>query len=212
MATPNEQLETLKEIKSIMERSSRFISLSGLSGISAGCFALIGAWLAYQHFGYRDYNGIWSEAQSNLETRRNGILFLLVDGILVLLASLTTLLFFTSRRTKKNNEKMIDSSAIRLMENLLIPLATGGLLCLILFSRHEIALIAPCTLIFYGLALVNGSKYSLNDIRYLGFIQIILGLLNAWFIGYGLLFWSLGFGIMHILYGSFMWTKYERNN
>ena len=212
MASSNEQLETLKEIKSLMERSSRFISLSGLSGISAGCFALVGAWFAYHRFGYRDYYGIYLDSTGNIETRQSVLQFLFIDGLLVLLASLTMMYFFTSRRAKRNNEKIIDSSAIRLVGNLMIPLATGGLLCLILFIKEDIGLIAPCTLIFYGLALVNGSKYSLNDIRYLGFLQIVLGLINAWYIGYGLLFWSLGFGFLHIIYGTYMWLRYERNN
>ena len=212
MESQNEQLETLKEIKSLMERSSRFISLSGLSGICAGCFALIGAWYAYHEFGYRDYYGIYLDSKGNLETRKDVLRFIFLDGSLVLLASLAALFIFTSRKAAKNNEKLYDASAKRLLGNILIPLVTGGILCIILFLKEDIALIAPCTLIFYGLALVNGSKYSLNDIRYLGFLQIILGLLNAWFIGSGLLFWSLGFGVMHILYGSYMWLKYERGN
>lgn len=210
MASPEEQLETLREIKSIMERSSRFISLSGLSGIFAGCFALIGAWFAYQRFGYRDYYGFYMDSEGLAETRNSVLQFIFIDGVLVLLASLVIMLFFTAKRARKNNEKMIDASAIRLVGNLLIPLVTGGLLCLILFIKGEIGLIVPCTLIFYGLALVNGSKYSLNDIRYLGFLQIVFGLLNAWLIGYGLLFWSLGFGVLHICYGTYMWFKYER--
>jgi hypothetical protein len=210
MASSNEQLETLKEIKSLMERSSRFISLSGLSGIFAGCFALIGAWFAYERLGYHDYYSLYLESHRYVDTRNAIMNFLFLDAILVLTASLITMFFFTARRARKNNEKMIDASAIRLLGNIMIPLVTGGILCLILFWREELPLIAPCTLIFYGLALVNGSKYSLNDIRYLGFIQITLGLLNACFIGYGLLFWSLGFGVMHILYGSYMWFKYER--
>ena len=43
----NEHLETLSEIRSLMERSSRFISLSGLSGVAAGVFALMGAAMVY---------------------------------------------------------------------------------------------------------------------------------------------------------------------
>lgn len=210
MSTPHEQLDALKDIKNMMERSSRFMSLSGISGICAGCFALIGAWFAFHQFGYRDYYDIYFDVNGVRETRSHVLLFIFLDGAAVLFASMASLLFFTARRARKNKEKMIDSAAIRLLGNILIPLLTGGILCIILFIREDIALIAPCTLIFYGLALVNGSKYSLNDIRYLGFLQIGLGLLNAWYIGYGLLFWSLGFGVLHILYGSYMWFKYER--
>jgi hypothetical protein len=210
MDSRGEQLETLKEIKNIMERSSRFISLSGLSGIFAGCFALIGAFAAYHRFGYKDYWHAWLEA-SGEESRREMMQFLMIDGSIVLIASISIMFFFTVRRAAKNNEKLFDASAQRLLGNILIPLLTGGIFCLILFKFGYIGLIAPCTLIFYGLALVNGSKYSLNDIRYLGFVQIVLGLLNAYFLGHGLIFWSLGFGVMHILYGIFMWNKYERN-
>jgi hypothetical protein len=210
MDSRGEQLETLKEIKTIMERSSRFISLSGLSGVFAGCFALAGAWFTYQKFGYRDYMHAFYSMSSDAD-RYDMMRFLFTDGLIVLVASLTVMFFFTSRRAGKNDEKLLDGSAKRLLGNIMIPLFTGGIFCLILFEKGDIALIAPCTLIFYGLALVNGSKYSLNDIRYLGFIQIILGLINTWFIGRGLLFWSLGFGVMHILYGIFMWNKYERN-
>lgn len=211
MSSPHEQLESLHEIKTMMERSSRFISLSGLSGILAGTFALLGAGAAYARFGYRDYSEVFSTALHDPETQNSVLTFLFLDATLVLLASLFVIYMLTARRAKKNQEEIMDDSARRLLLNLLIPLVTGGLLCIILFMKADISLIAPCTLIFYGLALVNGSKYSLNDIRYLGLFQIVLGLLNAWFIGYGLIFWSLGFGVLHIIYGALMWHKYERN-
>jgi len=72
-------------------------------------------------------------------------------------------------------------------------------------------LIAPCCLIFYGLALVNGSKYTLGEVKYLGYGQVVLGIMNLWLLGYGLYFWAAGFGILHIIYGTLMWWKYERN-
>jgi hypothetical protein len=58
--------------------------------------------------------------------------------------------------------------------------------------------------------LINASKYTFNDIRYLGFCEIILGLGAAVYVGYGLYFWALGFGILHIIYGAMMYYKYER--
>jgi hypothetical protein len=72
------------------------------------------------------------------------------------------------------------------------------------------SLIAPGCLIFYGLALVNASKYTLKEVRYLGYGQMILGIINLWFIGYGIFFWAIGFGVLHILYGTMMWWKYEK--
>ena len=211
MSSPHEQLESLHEIKTMMERSSRFISLSGLSGILAGAFALTGAAVAYVHFGNSDYTEVYSAAAGTPDAQHATLTFLFIDALAVLVASLLAIGYLTARRARKNEEEIMDDSARRLILNLLIPLVAGGILCLIFFLKEDIGLIAPCTLIFYGLALVNGSKYTLDDIRYLGFFQIALGLLNAWFTGYGLLFWGLGFGVFHIIYGALMWNKYERN-
>jgi hypothetical protein len=71
-------------------------------------------------------------------------------------------------------------------------------------------LIPPACLIFYGLALVNASKYTLGEVRYLGYGQLILGVINIWLPEYGLYFWAAGFGVLHIVYGLVMWYRYEK--
>ena len=86
----------------------------------------------------------------------------------------------------------------------------GGFFIFRLIELGMYGLIAPASLIFYGLALLNASKYTFKEIRWLGIMQIILGLINLWNIGNGLLYWSAGFGILHIVYGVVMWYKYER--
>jgi hypothetical protein len=95
--------------------------------------------------------------------------------------------------------------------NLFIPLFVGGVFCMILLSHHLIYLIAPTTLLFYGLALFNAGKYTLKEVRYLGLTEMLLGLFASYYAGYGLLFWALGFGILHIIYGTVMYFKYERS-
>ena len=119
-------------------------------------------------------------------------------------------IFFTTRKAKKKNLPIWDATAKRLVIHLFIPLAAGGIFCLILLFHRDVHLIAPATLLFYGLGLINASKYTLSDIRYLGFTEIILGLIASIFVGYGLLFWAMGFGVMHIIYGAVMYYKYER--
>jgi len=197
--------DDLKDIKEIMSRSSRFISLSGLSGVSAGIIALVGAYLAYQtvysdqvYLGYRSAN----LTNQNVTT-------LLIIALLTIALTIVAGIFFTSRRAKRNKEKLWDQQTKRLLINLLIPLATGGILGLMLLFKGYIGIVAPLTLIFYGLALVNASKYTLTEIRSLGLIEIILGLVAFQFIGYGLLFWSIGFGFLHIIYGIIMHVKYK---
>jgi len=117
----------------------------------------------------------------------------------------------SANKAKKSNDTLWNASSKRLLVNFLIPLASGGFFILFLIEKNMFGLVAPLTLLFYGLACVNASKYTLGDVRYLGITMIILGLLSTWFLGYGLLFWAIGFGICHIVYGSMMYFKYDRN-
>jgi len=206
------QLETMQEIsdiKRIMERSSRFISLSGLSGIAAGLCALAGAYFANTALNdyYFEYNHGGGYTDKNFESLK---IKLLLVAAAVLAAALILSFIFTWRRAKQNHLSIWDLTARKLMWNILIPLISGGLFILAMLQYSEWRFVAPACLIFYGLALVNGSKYTLTDIRYLGYLEIVLGLVNTQFTGYGLYFWAVGFGILHIIYGVVMWWKYER--
>ncbi len=204
-------LETLHEIRNMMEKSSRFLSLSGLSGVFAGIFALIGAVVAFVRLNFSLWEpSYYSYAYSNGRLNREFIQFILTDALLVLAGALAAGYFFTARKAKKQGQSMWGLTARRLLMSMLVPLVAGGLFCLALIYHGSFGFVAPATLIFYGLALLNGSKYTLHDVRYLGITEIGLGVLSSFFIGYGLLFWALGFGIMHILYGTLMYYKYER--
>lgn len=199
-------LKDISEIKSIMNKSTRFISLSGLSGILAGVYALIGAFTANYLIGnYQNYAHKVSYLPiSYLEYLLLGI------ALLVLSLSILTAYGLSSKKARKNKEKIWDSSAKRLVVNFLIPLVSGGLFCMVLYQYGLVGLIAPCTLIFYGLACLNASKYTLGDIRYLGVFNIIIGLISTQFIGFNLYFWAFGFGVMHIVYGALMYSKYDK--
>ncbi|MBI3510244.1 MAG: hypothetical protein HY064_06240 [Bacteroidetes bacterium] len=208
MQEQEEQLKALGEMRDLMNRSSRFLSLSGLSGICAGIFALVGAGLAWK-FIYVDF------AAENISMRQNEVefrfyRFFFIDAGSVLIASLFAGWFFSARKAKKAGLKLLDAIAWRMLINLFIPLATGGAFCIALLYYGDVLLIAPATLIFYGLALLNAGKYTLNDIRYLGICEIILGLIATAFVAHGLFFWAAGFGVLHIVYGIVLWIKYER--
>lgn len=206
--TGGQPLETLQDIKRIMERSSRFISLSGLSGIAAGVFALAGAWFAN---GLIDkYYSKYSNSGYSGQDFQSLKLKLLLIAVSVLLISLISSFYFTWRRTRQIQIKFWDHTSKRLLINMLIPLFTGGIFILAMLQQDEWRYVAPASLIFYGLSLVNASKYTFSDVRYLGFLQILLGLINTQYIGYGIYFWAAGFGVLHIIYGVLMWWKYER--
>lgn len=201
-----QHLQDLTEIRSMMERSSRFISLSGLSGVFAGMFALVGAYIAYNRI-LEDNEGEYLNLLNNTPLLR----FIVIDGIVVLTFSLISAFYFTARQAKRKGLKLWDKTSKRLLVNMGVPLIAGGFFCLILLQQAP-HLIDSATLVFYGLALINASKYTYDDVKYLGYIEVVLGLacglLNEWRIG--LLFWSLGFGVLHIAYGIVMYKKYER--
>lgn len=194
-------LKEIKDIRDIMERSSRFLSLSGLSGILVGIYAIIGAILAYRI--------IYIQFPSNYrqENVTDVLVLLVIIGLSVLVLSLFTVFFLTIKKAEKEQKPIWGPGSKLLLTNLLIPLATGGILILIFVLRGYYEIISPSFLIFYGLALINASKYTRPEIFHLGLIQIIIGIFAAIFPAYGLYLWALGFGIFHIVYGII----YQRN-
>jgi hypothetical protein len=222
MTSKPEPLNTLQDIKQMMERSSRFISLSGLSGVAAGSCALIGAWFAYgiiynsrhfnssTHIRYNsdDANDYQSSGSISIADFMGSKLFQI--AVFTFIAAFILAFLFTYLRSKKTNTPLWGTTSKRLMVNVSIPMIVGGIYLWKMIQEGIFGLIAPGCLIFYGLALVNASKYTLKEVRYLGYCQIILGVINLWFIGYGIHFWALGFGVLHIVYGIVMWWKYEK--
>lgn len=206
MKNTTDHLQDLSEIRSMMERSSRFLSLSGLSGIFAGICALVGAFAAARYLNMR-----WDLSyQYPIRSDANLYWFFVLNAASVLSLSLAGGVYFTTRQARKKGQRIWDATTRRLLINLFIPLVAGGLFCLLLLI-HAPWLIASATLIFYGLALINGSKYTFNDVRYLGLCEIVLGLICGYFAetGLSLLFWALGFGVLHIVYGLLMYKRYE---
>ncbi|MFD3003587.1 hypothetical protein ACFS7Z_24735 [Pontibacter toksunensis] len=204
MDQQQDQLATLHEIRSIMDRSSRFISLSGLSGVAAGVSALLGAGAVQWYLLARGTD--YARSLGDGEAGR----FLLAAAGLVFLVALCSATYFTACRARRANHRVWDSRSERLLANLLIPLGAGGVFCAALLYHGLPLLVAPAMLVFYGCALLNASKYTLGEIRYLGLLEVGLGLVACFWVGYGLLAWTLGFGVLHVVYGLVMYNKYER--
>lgn len=197
----------IESIRQLMERSVKFVSLSGLSGILAGCYALIGAAIAYT---------IVQTPTSPLEYPQESIqedsiiLKLLVIALIVLIASLGTGYFLAANKATKLGAKIWDSASKKLLINLIVPLATGGIFILFLLYYGHYGVVAPACLIFYGLALINASPNLFDEFRYLGYSEIVLGLISVALPGFGLFFWAIGFGVLHIIYGALLFKKYDR--
>ena len=205
-----EQLNSLQDIKNLMERSSRFSSLSGVSAISAGIIAILGCLYAAFHLEI----SIFAQAQgimirNNTAAEKATITFLIITGLVVFFFALTSFLFFANQKAKKHNIKLFNSTGRKFISHGLIFLFTGGLFAAVLFYYGFYLLIVPSLLIFYGMALINISKFSFNTIRNFGILEIILGFILCLMPVYALLFFFIGFGLLHIIYGLILHFKYD---
>ena len=203
--TTQNNLDAIKDIRKIMERSSRFISLSGWSGVAAGICALIGSWVAYNRI--VDYFAGTSPSSGCATCLRNE---LIVIAVIIFITALAGAFAFTYIRSKKERVAIWGSAARRLLWNTVLPMVVGGILIWKMIDLNYYDLVPASTLIFYGLALINGSKYTMGEVRYLGYAQIITGIVSLLVISRGLYAWAFGFGVLHIIYGVAMWWKYER--
>lgn len=201
------QLQDIQQIRSMMEDSTRFVSLSGLSGIGAGVVALLGAAFTYNYLSSQE---IYRWGQAVYMADKSQLFELIGIAVVILLAAIAVSSFFTIRRTKKEGKEIWSRPTQRMLLNLVVPLVAGAIFCVELAWYGHPGHVAPATLIFYGLALMNAGKYTLREVRYLGISEIVVGLLAGMMPGYGIIFWAIGFGLLHIFYGAIMYYKYER--
>lgn len=208
MDKQNESFQELQHIKRMMERSTKFSSLSGFSGVAAGICALAGIWFVVKTIAQ------WKQSNiENLNVSKDALATqLLLIAVATFIAAAFSSFIFVYLRCKKLGIPVLGMSARRVIINIATPLFVGGLFIFRLATAGTFLLIPPACLIFYGLALVNASKYTLDEIRYLGYSEIIIGIINLWILGYGLIFWGIGFGLLHIIYGIIIWWKYEKNS
>ncbi|WP_158828274.1 hypothetical protein [Mucilaginibacter lacusdianchii] len=199
----------ISSIKNMMERSTRFISLSGLSGVMAGIYALVGAGLGYKLL---YLNTDYSEYTSYRTYNKYLSVEILAIAVGVLILSITTGLILTIRKARRRGQTVWNPSSRAMLVSGGLPLLTGGAFGLILLQQGHYGVIASICLIFYGLAVAAASQHTFSDVKWLGVCEIVLGLMAAAMPGYGLVFWALGFGVLHIIYGAVMHFKYDREN
>ena len=192
----NKEIEDIRMIREMMEKSSKFLSFNGLSIVFVGLIAIIGA--AFIH----------SQLDLTNDLIQN-IIFLLINAVVILFLSVCVITFFCWRKAKVNNQTLFNRTTRRAAYNLIFPLVIGGVLSIVFLLRGDISTAFSMTLIFYGLGLFNASKYTFSELHYLGIIEIIIGLFAVIFAKYALLFWAIGFGLFHILFGLIMYFKYE---
>ena len=198
--------EDLQHIRKMMEKSSRFISLSGISGVFAGLFALAGA--IYVYFFFKK-NGVDYFEGTVKYYEKDIITHLVIVAMFIMVLAISSGAYFTIKKSKAHHLQIWDATTKKLLYNFAIPLGIGSLFCAGLLYHGLHGLLSPATLIFYGLALFNAGNYTFSDIKYLGLCEMALGIVSLFFLGYGLFFWAIGFGVLHIVYGLIMHKKYK---
>lgn len=208
--THHASLETLQDIRSIMDRSARFVSLSGMSGIWAGSVALAGAYAAWRILQTPNYHYPIRTLEVADENFDPTTIQLMLLGIGVFVVALIGAFYFTWRKAKRNGQPLWNNASRALLVQGFFPLMAGGVFSVVFLYRGCGIFIAPTCLVFYGLSLISASRHTLSDIRYLGMFDVMLGCCSLFFPGFGLIFWALGFGVLHVLYGAIMWNKYDK--
>lgn len=206
----DETQEALREIRSIMDRSARIISLSGWSGIWAGTVALIGAFIGERWLQQPEYKGIGSTlyaSATHFDSYTVNFIFL---GIAVFATAMGGVIFFTQRKAARMGRKAWNNASRMMLAQLFYPVFAGGVFCLLFIYYGCGMFVAPACLVFYGLALLSAGRHTFSDIRYLGMLDVALGCAAMFFPGHGLIFWGLGFGVLHIFYGIMMRGKYDQ--
>jgi len=194
--------EELKVIRQLMERPIRFSTMSGLSGILAGCAALAGLavdWLVSHRFDAS--TAVWI----NLGVWAG------VFAVAFLCAVVLTRL-----RERGRNMPFWSSVKRRILLTILPPFVAGvGLTAAIAFRWHQgigpnqWGLIPALWMLFYGVALWQVGAFSVPDVRVLGAAFLLAGLVCAGF-SQDCPYWSLGitFGGFHIVYGILVWLRH----
>ncbi|TFD98935.1 hypothetical protein E2605_02285 [Dysgonomonas capnocytophagoides] len=193
----SENIDDLRYIRSTMEKSSKFLTLSGISGVAAGCVALVGAMIAYKI------------VYDSLSVTGSMLTDLFILSALVLILSVALGVYFSWRKARKSGVKLFNGVSFGLFRDGGIPLVIGGVFCIILLYNDCPSLVATTMLIFYGIALIGFGARSYSDIRVLGACEILLGFIAGFIPQYGLLIWTIGFGLLHIIYGAYMYLKYD---
>lgn len=190
-------LESVFEIKELMEKSSKFISISGIAAILAGIYALVGAYIATQ---------VITQDMCLPATLES----MAIIALSVLAAAAVTAGILSYCKSKKTGQKFFSRLTYRALWNFSLPMLAGGVVCASILMRGYYDIMASVMLLFYGLALVNTSQITYSSVARLGYAFIYLGAVDSFWAGHSLLFWTIGFGGFHILYGILFYLRYER--
>jgi hypothetical protein len=206
MKKHDEQLAAIEEMRNLMDRATRFRSISGLSAMVAGLLAIICVAFVSQFTGIRFFEAEAFDRMLQGDAARE----VQLSFFFLLITSIGFGIYLAARNAHAKGQDAWDSAAKRLAFHMAIPLVAGGIFSILISQQGLAGLVPPITLLFYGLALFNGSHYTLDAVRILGIGQILLGLLATTFVAFGLVIWVIGFGVFNLIFGLYIYFNYER--
>ena len=177
--------DNLRFIRETMERAGSFTAVPGWGGIAMGISAIIAAVLA----GKEQDPALWL---------RVWIIELIVA---MLLASATMTL-----KARRARTSLFMGPARRFAMAFAPPVMVGGVLTWALAWREQFELLPAVWLLLYGAGIIAGGMYSVRVVPIMGGLFFMLGLLALFLPGNLLL--ALGFGVLHIVFGSIIAWRY----
>lgn len=204
-------IQDLESIRTMMERSSRFQTINGWGVTAVGLIALVAALVANGLF-YEGSDSWFSTLYGNTDYLWSHKTQIAIIGALILVAVCGGIVFFSSlwMAKRKKISVTLDPNMRRTMFNFAVPLLAGAILCTALLVQGHYGLTSSIMLIFYGLALINCHHFSHRLLGVLGYLELALGLADCFVVTHALLFWALGFGVLHVVFGLLLIVKNRR--
>lgn len=204
--------KTLSDIRDMMSKSSRFQSVSGYSIVVVGLLAAVASLITAVFIGVE--NGFpCSEKLQHFAVMDTAVRTksIAITGMVLFALSLLTVFFFAYIKSKRHQLRFaFDKRMGQMLLDFFIPLAVGGVLSIVLVMQQHYGLTSSIMLIFYGLALVNCSHYTYPVFRYLGYVELLLGIIDCFTMSHALLTWFLGFSVAHIVFGIVYILLFDR--
>lgn len=189
--------ENLRVIRELMERSTRYSTFSGLSGICAGLFSILGCLV--QRF--------WVLSLPASER----LVAFTINWTLVIALTIGADFFLTKRKAPLVGKTILSRLGRQMVVASAPGLLTGALLTLFLLQQGHMDQVYPVWMLSYGSAVCAVGLFSQKEVGRLGrafltagALTLALGLLTAlqpYIASLGLFITALTFGGFHIAYG-----------
>ena len=181
-------MDNLQYIRETMERASAFTAVPGWGQVVIGITALVASYLSAQQTTVGGWLKTWlAEA----------IISVLIAG------------WSMDRKARAIGTPLLAGPGRKVVFSLSPPMIVGVLLTVVLYRAGLPKAIPGMWLLLYGTGVVTGGMFSVNIVPVMGICFMVLGavtLFTAPSLGNWLM--ALGFGGLHIIFGTIIARKY----